>query len=171
MESTPLDRRLTPEEYLQFRVEAQLNYFERNSSRNKKAFYLAQTFAIIGAASVPVLLSFTDEVAELRYIASFLGGATAVVSSIITLRKQQEMWIKYRTTAEALQREKFLYLTRTGAYSAPPDTTPRQAQDHAYHTLVLRVEEVLSTENSGWGKFVGSGAAGGTDAPPPGTNT
>lgn len=162
MESTPLDRRLTPEEYLQLRVETQLSYFERNSARNKRAFYLAQTFAIIGAASVPVLLSFTDEVAELRYLASFLGGATAVVSSIITLRKQQEMWIKYRTTAEALQREKFLYLTRTGVYTAPADSTPRQAEDHAYQNLVVRVEEVLSSENSGWGKFVGSGASGST---------
>lgn len=155
MDNIPLDRRLTPEEYISFRIDDQLRYFENNSAKNKRSFYLAQTLAIVGAAAVPVLLNFADAYPVLQQVAAVTGGATAVISSMISLRKQQEMWIKYRTTAESLQREKFTYLARTGIYAPQAgDSNTKSSEEHAFQTLVLQVESILSTENSGWGKFI-----------------
>lgn len=154
MTNIPLDRRLTPEEYISLRVDDQLRYFESNSAKNKYSFYTAQTLAIIGAAAVPVLLNFADAYPILQQIAAVTGGATAVISSMLTLRKQQEMWIKYRTTAENLQREKFTYLARTGVYAPQMGESAAAAEERAFQTLVLQIESVLSTENSGWGKFI-----------------
>jgi len=145
MANIPLDRRLTPEEYISLRVDDQLRYFENNSAKNKYSFYMAQTLAIIGAAAVPVLLNFADAYPVLQQIAAITAVAPPVMAAI---------WIKYRTTAENLQREKFTYLARTGVYAPQTGESAAAAEERAFQTLVLQIEGVLSTENSGWGKFI-----------------
>lgn len=152
----PVNRPLTPEEYIELRLDAQLVYFEKNSARYKRSYYLAQTFAVVGAASVPVLLNWAEAVPALKGVAGVTGAATAVVSSMLTLRKQQELWIKFRATAEQLQSEKFAYLTRTGVYAAEPPAP--DAEKRAFQNLVARVEAILTNENTGWSKYIGQNA-------------
>jgi hypothetical protein len=56
------------------------------------------------------------------------------------LLQLQEHWIEYRSTAESLRKEKFLFLTQTDPYD----------KDDAFHLLVQRVEALLSKENAEW---------------------
>ena len=53
----------------------------------------------------------------------------------------QSNWTSYRATAEALQREKFLYLGQAGAYFGAPN---------AQAMLAERIEALVSQENALW---------------------
>jgi hypothetical protein len=56
----------------------------------------------------------------------------------------QERWIDYRTTAEALKKEKFLFVTKTEPYDG----------DDAFPILVQRMENLVSKENVTWAQYL-----------------
>jgi len=71
-----------------------------------------------------------------------LGGVIVAVSQgMISINKYHELWLQYRATAEALKREKILYLAKVGAYANA---------DQAFEHFVLTVEAILSDENKQW---------------------
>ena len=61
--------------------------------------------------------------------------------SLLALNRHQENWLRYRGLAEALKREKYLFLTGTLPYDDPTTAFPR---------LVTACESLLSAENSHW---------------------
>ncbi len=87
--------------------------------------------------------------------ASF-GLIVAVIAGIVSLYRFQENWTEYRAAAEALQQEKYLYLTRVEPYNA----------SNPFELLVQRVEALLRTERSGWAQAMR--AAGATEEQEPG---
>ena len=68
----------------------------------------------------------------------------ATCAGISSLQKFQELWIKYRTTAESLKKEKYLYLTK----GQPYDT------ENPLSILVQRVETLVSQENTNWAQYM-----------------
>ena len=58
----------------------------------------------------------------------------------IILYKYHQNWIEYRSTSEALQHEKLLYLTQTIPYE----------NDERFQTLVSRAESIMVNENQNW---------------------
>ena len=78
---------------------------------------------------------------SLRLISSILGGVIVIITSLIQLYKYQENWILYRTTAELLKKEKYLYQNDAGDYSKL-DPAEKKKQ------LVERVETIVSSETS-----------------------
>jgi hypothetical protein len=72
--------------------------------------------------------------------AGALGVIVALLSALDGLLKSQQLWLEYRTTAETLKHQKFLYLTRTEPYD----------QGDAFHVLVQNVENIISSQNSRW---------------------
>jgi hypothetical protein len=68
------------------------------------------------------------------------GALVAITAGGVSLWRLQELWIEYRATAEALKREKMLFLTQ-----APPYDTPQ-----AFGEFVTRVEALLGSENATW---------------------
>ena len=69
-----------------------------------------------------------------------LGVVVAGIASILSLYKYHENWIEYRGATEALNYEKFLYLTGSGYYM----------ENNTLRAFVERVEGILSKENSRW---------------------
>ena len=69
-----------------------------------------------------------------------MGVTVALIAGLITLYRFQELWIEYRTTAETLKHEKYLYLTQSTPYDG----------ERAFNLLVNRVEGLISRQNSGW---------------------
>lgn len=57
------------------------------------------------------------------------------------MNKYHENWIQYRSTAEILKHEKFLYLTRSGGY---------KNSSASFNELVERCESIISSENVDW---------------------
>jgi hypothetical protein len=110
---------MTEQEYFDNRVEEQISWYDNKSSSNKKWFMRLKIIETILALLIPLLTGYiTTEKVELKVIVGLIGVMVAAITNIITLLKFQENWIKYRTTAENLKHEKFLYITKAGPYKS-----------------------------------------------------
>jgi hypothetical protein len=99
---------------------------------------------IILAALTPVLIQFDMNPAigkGLGHIATLTSVIVVILTAALKTFKYQENWINYRTTCEALKKEKYLYDAGLADYQQPDD---RQAQ------FVNRVEALLARENTIW---------------------
>ena len=130
---------MTPEEYLKDRVEDQIVWYDRKSGSNKMWFIILQIVTLVASASVPVFAIFSSNMWA-RITVAILGSATAISTGIVSLYQFREHWIEYRTTAESLKHEKYMYQTGTGPY----------VEDGAFSVLVERIEALVSQENTAW---------------------
>ena len=134
---------MTDAQYLEQRVDEQIRWLEGRSAFNQRWFKRLRVLEIVAAAIIPLLAgqaTATPPSASFPWIVGGLGAAVAVVAGVLALFRFQENWIQYRATAEALRREKFLYLTRAEPY----------ARAEPFGLLVQRVEAVLGSENAAW---------------------
>ena len=131
---------MTEEEYLSERLDNQLNWFDTKSVVNQKHHKRIQLIEIVFAAAIPFIAGLGEFIPHYQIIVGLLGVAIAVSAGVAALNKYQENWITYRTTAEMLKREKYLYLTKCSPYD----------EGDAFCHLVERVEGLLSNENSQW---------------------
>jgi hypothetical protein len=140
----PLGRgAMDAETYLKERVEDQTAWYDRKAAFNKRWFISLRAVEIASAATVPFLSGFSSHPS--------IGAAVGITGIIITLCagmthlcQFQERWIEYRTTAEALKKEKFLFITKTDPYHA----------DDAFPVFVQRVESLASKEVVGWAQHL-----------------
>jgi hypothetical protein len=130
---------MTSEEYLKDRVENQIHWYSEKSRLNKTAFIVLQIITLAASASVPLFSIFSGDMWA-RILVAVLGSATAISTGIVSLCQYREHWVEYRTTAESLKHEKFLFLTKTEPYSTAD----------AFNVLVERVEALVSQENMNW---------------------
>jgi hypothetical protein len=132
---------MSPEEYIRDRLDDQITWYDKKSQFNQKWFKRFRVVEIVFATSIPFLVSYiTNDTNSLKIIVGAMGVCVAALSGLVTLYKFQENRIEYRTVAETLKHEKFLYLTK----SAPYDKAD------AFHPFVERVEAIISKENTNW---------------------
>jgi hypothetical protein len=135
---------MSPEEYVRGRLDDQIVWYDQKSQWNQKWFKRLRMLEILFAMSIPFLVSeITNDTNVLKVIVGAMAVCVAVLSGLVTLYKFQENWIEYRTVAETLKHEKFLYLTK----SAPYD------EEDSFHALVERVEGLISRENTTWARI------------------
>ena len=128
-------------EYLKERLDDQIDWYDRKSSRNKAWFYTFHITQIVIGALIPFLaLQVKASQIRLDLIVGLLGVVVAVAAGLVTLCKFQELWIGYRTTAETLKHEKYLYRAKSAPY----------AVKNALPILVDRVEGLISQEHTSW---------------------
>lgn len=120
--------------------EARLNDL---SSENQKKYKRLRKSEIIIAATIPfaVTLSSIHPINEsviletILTIYSGIGGAVlALMSNVLKMGGFFDKWMEYRSRAELLKREEYLYVTHM-----PPYT-----KHDAFPTLVDRVEQILN---------------------------
>ena len=131
---------ISPEEYVEQRINDQIGWYDRRSITNKRWFKRLRFAEIVAAATIPFLSGFADKSLAIKIAIGALGVFVAVIASLLGLLQLQVHWIEYRATAESLKKEKFLFLTQTDPYN----------KDDAFHLLVQRVEALLSKENTDW---------------------
>jgi len=135
---------MAPEEYLRDRLDDQINWYSQKSQWNQAWFKRLRVVEILFATSIPFLVSYiTPETTTLKLVVGAMGIVVALVSGLVTLYKFQENWIEYRTTAETLKHEKYLYLTLSPPYDG----------DEPFRLLVARVESTVSKENTNWAQL------------------
>ena len=119
------------------RLEDQLAWFTKKSTSAQSSYKWLKMAQIIVAATVPVavLLPDGDPV-----IAAVLSAAVVVMEGLQQLFQWQSNWLRYRTTAEALVRERYLFLAGAGPY--------RDAD--SARLLAERVEDLIAQENRSW---------------------
>src|SRR5688500_95421 len=106
-------------QYLQERLDTQITWYDDKSAFNKKANTIAKIVEIVCAAVIPVLAGYArggDELVSLGI--GVLGVIVAATAGISAVMKFQEQWLKYRTTAESLKKEKYLFQTKVEPYDA-----------------------------------------------------
>jgi hypothetical protein len=136
----------TEEEYLQTRVLDQINWYDKKSSSNKKWFLSFKITEIILALFIPFLSGYiNDNENPLKVIIGALGVIVAAIAGLITLIKFQENWIGYRTIAESLKLEKFLFLSKAGPY---------KDAGNQYPLFVERFESLISTSTKKWVNYI-----------------
>jgi len=125
------------------RLEDQINWYGSKSRKMRGAFKRIKVTEILAAALIPFLgsLPFNWLKPHLVLITGALGVLITILEGILHLNQYQENWTNYRSTAEALKHEKYLYLSHAGPYAeaATPDAM-----------LAERVESLVSQEHSQW---------------------
>lgn len=130
---------LTAEDYLNDRVDDQLKWYSAKSAANKNMYLRLQSFSLIAASSIPLIaLSFDSD--EARYAVAMIGALTAIVSGLLSLFQYRDLWVDYRSTAEVLKREKYLFLAKAAPYNDP----------QAFPLFVNNVESIIVSENNQW---------------------
>jgi hypothetical protein len=135
------------QKYINDRVEDQINWYEKKSALNKKLFLMLKVAETFLALLIPLLTGFiisgtnTDPI---KITIGLLGVIIAAIANLITLFKYQENWIQYRTMAELLKHEKFLFLSKAGPYK----------ETNSFPLFVERIENYLNRENTQWSSYI-----------------
>ena len=119
------------------RLDQQLDWYERKSQFNKRAYLWLKVAQIVVAAAIPAVVAAGASAA----VAGALGAVVVVLEGLQQLFQFQQNWIGYRGTAEALNHEKFLYEGGAGPYAEP---------DGRERLLAERVGALISQEHAAW---------------------
>lgn len=121
------------------RLEEQIEWYDKKSLKNQRAFKRIKVVEILAAAIIPFLaaLHFTGAMT----ITAALGVVVTVLEGLLHLSQYQQNWISYRATCESLRHEKYLYLANAGHYSAASDP---------HKLLAERIESFVSQEQTQW---------------------
>jgi hypothetical protein len=145
---------ITDATYIADRLDTQYEWFERKASWNQSRYKWLRMSEIAAAALIPVLSSVPADrlLPGAQWLVPALGILIALIAGVMGLFKFNENWIQYRTTAELLKHEKFLYTTQCNHY----------AGEDRFSVLVQRVEKILMKENATWTQAASTPA--GTDS-------
>ncbi len=119
------------------RLEDQIAWYDQRSSRDQRNFKVLKILVIVVAALIPLVAGL----ALPPWVPGALGVVIAVAEGIQQLNQYHANWIAYRSTAEALKHEKYLYLAKAGPYAAKQDPLALLAE---------RVESLVSQEHAKW---------------------
>lgn len=136
-------------EYLNNRLNYQIDWYEKKSARNRIQYLFWQSLTIITAALVPILSGIdinkagivTEHLGDTRTLVAFLGGASAVIASIVALFKCQENWVKYRAACGDLRSHLAQFRVRAGVY---------EDRGRAFKLLVENCERIINAERGQW---------------------
>ncbi|KAA3615383.1 MAG: DUF4231 domain-containing protein [Calditrichaeota bacterium] len=136
--------------YLDNRLVNQMDWYDKKSMQAQAKHKSLRRIEIFAAASIPFLAGFVNvkfnSIPVFQIVVGLLGVIIAVVSGLIALNKYQEVWVKYRTTAESLKHHLHLFQTKTAPYAGK--------EDERFSRLVENVELLVSEENSDWKGYV-----------------
>lgn len=96
------------------------------------------------ATIIPFIAGIGNVIPYHSIIIGALGVIIAISAGLSALYKYHENWLEYRTTAETLKHEKYLFQTKCSPYN----------NDDAFCKLVQRTERLISKENSKWSSYV-----------------
>jgi hypothetical protein len=119
------------------RLEDQIGWYNRKAEFNQRWYWSLKVVQIVAAAVVPI----TAGESAPTWVTGGLGALIVVVEGMQQLFQLQPNWSRYRSTCEALNHEKYLYLTQAGHY--------RNA-DRLDALLAERVEGLVSQEHASW---------------------
>lgn len=119
------------------RLEDQLRWYDTKSIACQRAYRRVKLAQLVVSATVPVLaLAVRGN-----------GLATAVAAAVVVvlegaqqLYQWQTNWVQYRSTAEALKHERYLYQAKAGPYTG--------ANRHL--VLAEKIEGLVSQEHARW---------------------
>ncbi|HZA30650.1 MAG TPA: DUF4231 domain-containing protein [Propionibacteriaceae bacterium] len=131
------------------RLEDQLGWYDRRSRDNQRRYKWLKLLELAIAAALPVVAAVGSPV----WVTGGLAAVIVLLEGAQHLYQFQEHWITYRSTAEALKHERYLYLARAGPYGG--------ADRH--RQLAERLEGLVSQEHAKWTASHSDARAGSPD--------
>lgn len=121
---------------VQARLDSQIAWYDERSARNKKAYWWMKGVEIVVAAFIPFCSAHCPATAT-----GLLGVVVVILEGLQHAFNVHENWINYRSTAEALKHEKYLFASMAGPYAQT---------DSARVLLAERVEGLASQGHAKW---------------------
>lgn len=118
------------------RLEDQIRWYDGKSSDNQRRYKWLKLVELAVAAALPVVAGIGSPALATGILAAVI----VVLEGAQHLYQFQERWITYRSTAEALKHERYLYLAKAGPYL--------RADRH--QQLAERIEGLISQEHAKW---------------------
>jgi hypothetical protein len=118
------------------RLEDQITWYDGRSRDNQRRYKWLKLLELAVAASLPVVAGIGSPALATGALAAVI----VVLEGAQHLYQFQERWITYRSTAEALKHERYLYLAKAGPYLG--------ADRH--RQLAERIEGLISQEHAKW---------------------
>lgn len=119
------------------RLEDQIAWYDRQSARCQQRFKVLKALELAAAAAIPVVAGFGVPV----YVAGILGAVVVVTEGVLHVNQYHQNWITYRSTAESLKHEKYLFLAGADVYSG---------SRKPLRLLAERIEGLISQEHARW---------------------
>ena len=119
------------------RLEDQIAWYDTKSTYNQRMFKRLKIALVVTAAMIP----FTSGVGAPGWSTGVLGVLVVVLEAVQQLNQYQALWISYRSTAEALKHEKYLYGANAGPYAGA---------ENPHALLAERIEGMVSQEHAKW---------------------
>jgi len=135
---------MNEKDYLDNRLEDQIGGYSQKSQFNKKWHQSLRLIEIAAATSIPFLAGYITDTCTTKIFIGSLGFLVAIITSLLSLFRFQELWVEYRATAESLKHEKYLFITKTEPYTI----------QEPFPLLVQRVESLISKEHSRWNNLI-----------------
>ena len=123
------------------RLENQRNWYDEKSVLNQNWYKRLKLTQIVLAAAIPIFALLP--VAHTKFIVAIFGALIAILEGVQQLYQFHSLWTEYRSTAEHLKHEKYLFLSLSGPYR-------ERTQDEALLLLAERIEEHISKEHAKW---------------------
>jgi len=124
------------------RLNSEIDWYNAKSVHNQHMFKRLKTATLAISVSIPLcalIVSWRAIVGGV--ITGILGASITLLEGLQGLNQYHDNWISYRSTAEALKHEKFLFMSKAGVYATANNPTPLLAE---------RVEGLVSQEHSKW---------------------
>ena len=128
------------------RLEEQIDLCERQSRQARRAYHQLKIVQLLLAAAIPFLAGFQDNLQNLlpltwsllpAVVIGLLGVGVLLVEGIEQLVRNQQRWLRQGAMADALKREKHLFLADAGPYA--------DVEDKRIH-LAERIEQLIDGE-------------------------
>lgn len=123
------------------RLEEQRKWYASKSASCKNRYQGLRIAQVACAVMIPVFNLAEPSIA--KWLTALSGAAIALLAGIEQINQYSTLWTAYRSTAERLKHEKFLFLSAAGPY---------RGQDEPARLILLaeRIEEQISTEHAKW---------------------
>jgi hypothetical protein len=125
------------------RLEDQIDWYDKKSGQSQRAYKRTKVTQLVVAAAVPV----SAVLGPPQVLTAGLGALVLTIEAIQQLFQWQTTWVQYRSTAEALKHERYLYLAEAGPYVG--------ADRH--RVLAEQIEGLVSQEHAKWSQARSSG--------------
>jgi hypothetical protein len=113
-------------------LEESFDRFDRESEVNKRLYQYLKVLTLIAGGSVTVAAALSAP----PLFTATIGALLVLIEGVQQLFRYHDRWLSFRTTAESLKREKFLYSVAAPPYGPQPDPA----------LLAERIEAILATE-------------------------
>lgn len=123
------------------RLEEQLCWYDTKSVGCQTRYKWLKFIQISLAVLIP-LMSHLDPTCA-KWCTSAAGVLIAILEGVQHMNQYSTLWVTYRSTAERLKHEKYLFLSAAGPYKG-------LSEPERLIALAERVEEHVSTEHANW---------------------